>query len=180
MSSIHCCWSSTLCPLDALKCTWGAAVLHTNGCTNHTPHAGGPPPVQNCGGEPVDLESKSLGAFGKFYRPIERRNSKLDIAAAFGAYAGRNHGVPRRHRVIELVWNHGLKQLDLMPTVGVKTATFDATKYPLRSLPAAGTKAGSFDDPLDMFDSNPEKLDVHEVYRLIDHRFVSIPGSRHK
>ena len=31
-----------------------------------------------------------------------------------------------------------------------------------------------------MFDSNSEKLDVYEVYRLINHRFVSIPGSRHK
>ena len=67
------------------------------------------------------------------------------------------------------------KQFDLMPTVDVKTVTFDVTKYPLRSLPGAGTKAGSFDDFLDMFDSNSEKLDVYEVYRLIDHL-----GSRHK
>ena len=82
--------------------------------------------------------------------------------------------------MIELVWNHGSKRFDLMPTVDVKTVTFDVTKYPLRSLPAAGTKASSFDDFIDMFDSNSEKLDVYEVYRLIDHRFVSIPGSRHK
>ena len=139
--------------------------------------------MQNCGGDPVDLESESLGVFGclvKFYRPIERSSSKLNTAAAFGAYAGRSHDVPGGHRVIELVWNHGSKQFDLMPTVDVKTVTFDVTKYPLRSLPAAGTKAGSFDDFLDMFDSNSEKLDVYEVYRLINHRFVSIPGSRHK
>ena len=82
--------------------------------------------------------------------------------------------------MIEVVWNHGSKRFDLMPTIDVKTVTFDVTKYPLRSLPAAGTKASSFDDFIDMFDSNSEKLDVYEVYRLINHRFVSVPGSRHK
>ena len=162
---------------------WGAGVVHITDCINHTSHAGELSPVQNCGGEPVDLESESLGVFGclvKFYRPLERRDGKLDTAAAFGAYAGRSHDVPGGHRVIELVWNHGSKQFDLMPTIDVKTVTFDVTKYPLRSLPAAGTKASSFDDFLDMFDTNSEKLDVYEVYRLIDHRFVSIPGSRLK
>ena len=80
---------------------WGAAALHINDCINHTPHAGELSPVQNCGGEPVDLESESLCVFGclvKFYRPIERRNNKLDTAAAFGAYARRSHDVPRGPR----------------------------------------------------------------------------------
>ena len=162
---------------------WGAGVVHITDCINHTSHAGEPSPVQNCGGEPVDLESESLGVFGclvKFYRPIERRDGKLDTTAAFGAYAGRSHDVPGGHRVIELVWNHGSKRFDLMPTIDVKTCSFDVTKYPLRSLPAAGSKASSFDDFIDMFDPKSEKLDVYEVYRLIDHRFVSIPGSRLK
>ena len=162
---------------------WGAGVLHINDCINHTSHAGEQSPVQNCGGDNVDLESENLGVFGclaKFYRPIERRDGKLDTAAAFGVYAGRSHDVPGGHRVIELVWNHGSKRFDIMPTVDVKTVTFDVTKYPLRSLPAAGSEASSFDDFIDMFDSRSEKLDVYEVFRLIDHRFVSIPGSRHK
>ena len=41
---------------------WGAGVIHITDCINHTSHAGELSPVQNCGGEPVDLELESLGA----------------------------------------------------------------------------------------------------------------------
>ena len=46
--------------------------------------------------------------------------------------------------------------------------------------PAAGTNIGRFGGFLDMVDSNSKKPNVYEVYRLIDHSFVSISGSRHK
>ena len=83
-------------------------------------HAGEPSPVENFGGEPIDLESNDSGVYGcivKFIWSKERRDGKLDANCGIGMYAGRSHTVPSGHRVIELVWNHSSKQLDLMPTV---------------------------------------------------------------
>ena len=103
---------------------WGTAFVHINDCVNHTSYAGETSPVENCGGEPVDLESEGSGVYGalvRFYRAKERRDGKLDSNGAFGMYAGRSFTVPGGHRVIELVWNHESKRFDLMPTIDVKT-----------------------------------------------------------
>ena len=68
----------------------------------------------------------------------------------------------------------------MMPTVDVKTVTMDVTKYPLSSLPVAGSDARTFDDFINMFDPRTEKVDVYDVKKILDHRFVAIPGSRAK
>ena len=162
---------------------WGTAVVHINDCVNHTSHAGESSPVENCGGEPIDLESDEFGVYGslvRFYRAKERRDGKLDSTCCFGAYAGRSHDVPGGHRVIELSWNHDSKRFDLLPTVDVKTVSIDNTKYPLSTLPVAGSDADSFDDFIDMFDPRSERVDVYEVQKIVDHRFVTTPGSRVK
>ena len=162
---------------------WGTGIVHINDCVNHTSHAGEPSPVENCGGESVDLESDDSGVYGcivKFFRSKERRDGKLDANCGIGMYAGRSHAVPGGHRVIELVWNHSSKRFDLMPTVDVKSVTFDNTKYPLSTLPVSGSAADTFDDFIDMFDPRSEKIDVYEVQKILRHRLASVPGSKTK
>ena len=44
----------------------------------------------------------------------------------------------------------------------------------------SGSDASRFDDFIDMFDPRSEKVDVHEVRKILDHRLVSVPGSRSK
>ena len=162
---------------------WGTGIVHINDCVNHTSHAGEPSPVENCGGESVDLEADDSGVYGcivKFFRSKERRDGKLDANCGIGMYAGRSHAVPGGHRVIELVWNHSSKRFDLMPTVDVKSVTFDNTKYPLSTLPVSGSAADTFDDFIDMFDPRSEKIDVYEVQKILRHRLASVPGSKTK
>ena len=134
--------------------------------------------MQNCGGESVDLESDESGCIWMSCQVLSTEESAvmaslMPTAAALVMYAGRSHDVPGGHRVIELVWNHSSKRFDLMPTVDVKTVTFDNTKYPLSTLPVSGSAADTFDDFIDMFDPRSEKIDVYEVYRLIAHRLRS-------
>ena len=160
---------------------WGTAFVHINDCVNHTSYAGESSPVENCGGESVDLESEGSGVYGslvRFYRAKERRDGKLDSNGAFGMYAGRSFTVPGGHRVIELNWNHESKRFDLLPTVDVKTVVFDNTVYPLTKLPMDGSSAENFDDFLDMFDTSTVKVDVYEIHKLLEHRLVKVPGSR--
>ena len=162
---------------------WGTALVCLNDCVNHTSYAGEPTPVQNCGGTHVDIESSDSGVYGasvKFYRPMERRDSKLDSAGAIGIYAGRSHDVPGGHRVIELEWNHNLKKFDMLPTVDVKTIRIDNTKYPLSTLPlSSAPTTASLDDFVSMFDPRTTKSDVYEVYRILDHKLIKIPGQKH-
>jgi hypothetical protein len=160
---------------------WGTAFMHINDCVNHTSYAGEPSAVENCGGLKVDLESESLGVYGslvRFYRAKERRDGKLDSNGSIGMYAGRSFNVPGGHRVIELVWNHESKRFDLMPTVDVKTVSFDNTVYPLTRLPVDGSSHDNFEDFLDMFDTKTIKIDVFEIHKLLEHRLVKVPGSR--
>jgi hypothetical protein len=65
-----------------------------------------------------------------------------------------------------------------MPTVDVKTLTFDNTVYPLTRLPADGSSNQNFENFLDMFDTKTVKVDVYEIHKLLEHRLVSVPGSR--
>ena len=135
-------------------------------------------PVENCGGQKVDLESQSLGVCGslvRFYRAKERRDGNI---GSIGMHAGRSFNIPGGHRVIELVWNHESKRFDLMPTVDVETLTFDNTVYPLTRLPADGSSHQNFEDFLDVFDTKTFKVDVYEIHKLLEHRLVSVPGSR--
>ena len=71
-----------------------------------------------------------------------------------------------------------IKRFDLMPTVDVKSVTFDNTKYPLSTLPISGSAADPFDDFIDMFDPRSERIDVYEVLKILRHRLASVPGSR--
>ena len=76
---------------------WGTAFMHINDCANHTSYAGESPPVGNCGGQKVDLESESLGVHGslvRFYRAKERRDGKLDSNGSVGMHAGRSFNIP--------------------------------------------------------------------------------------